>query len=216
MKRIILWMLLPFLRHAIVGRSIAILDETGATACEGKIISLVVEPGAPPRVLIAPSGGSVAEIRRYELSDIRFNTAAMRFEVESGNAVERPLRCGTDRTVGNRDNAPRDQQATWGASEHDQGEASDPQAQVQSVSRGADCPGQDSKPSDVRRRGAVIRLGQNPNIPPGVLIGVSPDQQLYVMHVSIYSGGLPDGSIIWGHPTTIACIRGDAPATALH
>lgn len=62
----------------------------------------------------------------------------------------------------------------------------------------------------------MIRLGVNQDIPPGTLIGVTPDQHLHIMHVSRYSGGLPDGSIIWGHPTTIAWIRGNVPSEALH
>lgn len=240
MKRIILWFLRPLLRRVVVGRPIAILDYTGATAYEGTIISLVVGPDTPPRVLIMPSWGSVGEVRRYELFDIRFNTTAMRFEVESGNAVERPPGRATGRVVEGRDDDPGDQQEAREAPEHDQGEASAPQAQAQThrrldgesevrarhghdansssegAARGPDHSGQNSEPGDKGRWGTMIRLGQNPTIPPGTLIGVSPDQHLHIMHISAYSGGLPDGSIIWANPTTIAWIRGNLPTTALH
>lgn len=240
MKRFVLWMLRLLLRLVVVGRQIAILDENGATAYEGTIISLVIGPETPPRVVIVPEGGSIQEVRRYELFDIRFNTTARRFEVESGNAVERPPGRGTDRVMESRDDDPGDRQAHREAPERDQDqeEALGPQASPdggldgesegrvrprhdadtssEGATGGADDTGQDSEPGDPGRWGAMIRMGHNPAIPPGTLIGVSPDQHLHIMHVSRYSGGLPDGSIIWGHPNTIAWIRGNVPSEALH
>lgn len=59
-------------------------------------------------------------------------------------------------------------------------------------------------------------MGINDAIQPGILVGVSPDQHLHISNVSAYSGGLPEGSIIWGHSHTIAWSRGSVPSEAMH
>lgn len=240
MKRLILWLIRPLLRLVVVGRQIAILEETGATLYEGQIVSLVIGPDNYPRVAVMPTGGSIQDVRRYEIRDIRWNSIAKRFETEADHAVERRPGHEPGGNVESRDDHPGNFQANAEASEHDQGPSQEPRPSGQAnrgphrESEGGVGPGHDADTSSEgqeeraddpvanpgldpsRHQGAMIRLGVNPDIPPGVLIGVSPDQHLHITQVNTYSGGLPDGSIIWGNPHTIAWIRGNVPNHELH
>lgn len=241
MRRLFLWLIRPFLRWIVRGRPIAIKDEAGLVSVEGRMIGLRIAPGEPPEVEIMPLGSDIHGRRTFQVyGPLRWDFETKRFELEARHALERKSGPRPDSNVEVGDHYPRDRQAPGETPEHGQGPSEEPgpaasahrrphgesegrvgpghdaDSSSEGEARKADGPVADSVADPARHQGAMIRLGVNPDIPPGVLVGVSPDQHLHIHQVNTYSGGLPDGSIIWGNPHTISWIRGNVPNHELH
>lgn len=241
MKRFLLWLVRPCLRWVASGKPVALIETNGSSYMEGRIIGIRVSPDAAPEIDVVPLGGSIHDCRTLKLyGGLRWNNAAKRFELERDNAVESRRRRPSDRDVESRDDHPGDRTSDRKAPEHGESPAEEPRpapatdggphgeseggvrpghdADIPSEghARGSDSPRKDTNPGSPGHQGALIRLGENKAIPPGTLIGVTPDQHLHICHVTEYGGNLPDGSIIWGHPHTIGWIRGGVPNQAMH
>lgn len=241
MKRFLLWLARPFLRWGTTDKLVAIIDSNGSIYMEGRIVGIRVSLGSDPEIDVVPLGGSIHDCRTLKIyGGLRWNCVTKHFELERANAVESSRKRLPDCDVESRDDHPGNRtpdgetpehsesetQASGPASAPDRGPHGESESRFrpghdadipsESGSRWADSPGSDKVSGPAGHQRAMIRLGVNEAIPLGTLIGVSPDQNLHIYHVTEYSWNLPYGSVIWGHPITIDWIRGGIQNQVIH
>lgn len=227
------------LNWRMAGRPVAFLAPNKTVSWEGVVMGVIIDwPRNIPVVMIGESGSDIHAIRHVAFGrHFHWNAVASRFEVED-NGLDYRARPNHERSLGAGSYRDGDRQAAEEEPQRRESPESPSGAQASS-DRGLDREGQDrdaqghhesfpaeSAPdgsdrsgtsSDADREGhartLTYSIGIHDGLPSGLLVGVDPQQRLYLHKLGEFSPPMPDGTVIWGNALTVDQIQRSARAS---